>query len=474
MMPSRILVFGPFELDGRSGDLRKHGLRIRLADQPRTVLALLIERQGEIVSREDIRQRLWPADTFVDFDAGLSSTVRKLREALGDSAEHPRFIETVPRRGYRFIATVSAPAPAAVAESAPLPVPVTSRWQRTGWTAAALLVALAAVMVLQIASRPRVNAEANEAFLKGVAAMGRENVAGFRTAVAYFEQATVSQPDFAMAYARLAHAQLQLVYAGQFAPRDIVPRADAAVRKALALDDTIPLAHRTRAAILHNYFWEWEAGDREIQRALQLDGTSVEAHTQRALALAREGRFEEAIAEAQRARAADALSASAALSFGEILRAAGQFDGAIAEFRHALAINPQMARGEFQLGVTYALMDRWSDAIGALDRAVRITPDNSRFLAYLGFAYAKAGRTAEARAILEDLKVRSREHYVSSFGLALIHDALGERDAAVAALERAYEDHALEFAQWKQYPALRSAAVDPRYQVVLRRVARTP
>src|SRR5215208_4084666 len=117
-MPSpQILAFGPFELDGRSGELRKHGLKIRIADQPRTVLQLLLERQGEVVSREEIRQRLWPAGTFVNFDVGLSSAVRKLRDALGDNAERPRFIETVPRQGYRFVAPVAVLASAGVTPS---------------------------------------------------------------------------------------------------------------------------------------------------------------------------------------------------------------------------------------------------------------------------------------------------------------------------------------------------------------------
>src|SRR6185312_2265134 len=96
-------------VDCGSGELRKHGLKVRLADQPFRILLLLLDRRGEIVTREEIRQALWPADTFVDFDAGLSSAVRKLRDALGDSAAHPLFIETVPRRGYRFVAPVAQP-----------------------------------------------------------------------------------------------------------------------------------------------------------------------------------------------------------------------------------------------------------------------------------------------------------------------------------------------------------------------------
>src|ERR1700729_1219462 len=100
------LRFGVFELDLRAGELRKHGLRVRLQEQPFQVLAMLVEHPGEVVTREELQKRLWPADTFVDFDHGLNKAINKIREALGDSAESPRFVETVSRRGYRFLAEV--------------------------------------------------------------------------------------------------------------------------------------------------------------------------------------------------------------------------------------------------------------------------------------------------------------------------------------------------------------------------------
>jgi len=111
--------FGPFEADLRSGELRKHGVRLKLQDQPFQVLALLLERAGDVVTREELRQRLWPADTFVDFDTGLNSAVKKLRDVLADSADQPRYIETIPRRGYRFIAPLVDASPATVPSSEP-------------------------------------------------------------------------------------------------------------------------------------------------------------------------------------------------------------------------------------------------------------------------------------------------------------------------------------------------------------------
>jgi DNA-binding winged helix-turn-helix (wHTH) protein/tetratricopeptide (TPR) repeat protein/TolB-like protein len=111
--PERKLArFGLFEADLQQRVLTKSGLRVRLQDQPFQVLALLLERPGEIVPREEIRQRLWSADTYVEFDDGLNTAIKKLRMALGDEADNPRFIETVPRRGYKFVAPVSFPAPA--------------------------------------------------------------------------------------------------------------------------------------------------------------------------------------------------------------------------------------------------------------------------------------------------------------------------------------------------------------------------
>src|ERR1700689_1165307 len=97
------LCFGTFELDLRAGELRKHGLRVRLQEQPFQVLAMLLEHPGEIVTREELQKKIWPADIFVDFDHGLNKAINKVRDALGDSAESPRFVETVARRGYRFL-----------------------------------------------------------------------------------------------------------------------------------------------------------------------------------------------------------------------------------------------------------------------------------------------------------------------------------------------------------------------------------
>jgi TolB-like protein/DNA-binding winged helix-turn-helix (wHTH) protein len=169
LMPAqtRRLRFGAFEVDVRACELRKHGLKIKLQDQPFQVLALLLERPGEMVSREELRQRLWPADTFVDFDVGLNNAIKRLRDALGDSTEIPRYVETLPRRGYRFIAPLinaslseaESPQPAPkptieqqpshTSEGAVTEVPALSgaHSRRMIWASAAVLLALLVLLV---------------------------------------------------------------------------------------------------------------------------------------------------------------------------------------------------------------------------------------------------------------------------------------------------------------------------------------
>ena len=118
-LPAISLRFGAYEFDLRSGELRKHGIRIKLQEQPSQILAILLEHRGEMVTREQLQHRLWPSDTFVDFDHSLNTAVMRLREVLSDSSENPRFIETLPRRGYRFLAPVEEK-PASVNEPTPV------------------------------------------------------------------------------------------------------------------------------------------------------------------------------------------------------------------------------------------------------------------------------------------------------------------------------------------------------------------
>src|SRR5437762_6860562 len=151
--PPPAVRFGRFELDTRAGELRKDGHRVKLQEKPFRMLELLLKRPGEVVTRDELRQRLWPADTFVDFDNGLNTAVNKVRSALGDAADSPLFVETLGRRGYRFIAQLES-RPAAP-PAAPVRVEVPHRRPRAVLTAVIALVLVAALSVLAVRRWPR-------------------------------------------------------------------------------------------------------------------------------------------------------------------------------------------------------------------------------------------------------------------------------------------------------------------------------
>lgn len=199
--PLRTVRFGTFEADLSSGELRKHGLRIKLQGQPFQILQMLLERPHEVLTREELRVKLWPSDTFVDFDHGLNNAVNRLRDALSDSAEAPRFIETLPRRGYRFIGSVvvdgststSEPTPrvservikeqsSAASEGVVTEASVASgaHRRRMLWVSAAVLVGLLLLLVGLDAGglRERLLARATPVRIRSIAVLPLENLSG--------------------------------------------------------------------------------------------------------------------------------------------------------------------------------------------------------------------------------------------------------------------------------------------------------
>src|SRR4029077_15177084 len=197
----KVLRFGVFDVDMQAGELRKTGLRVKLQKQPFQVLVVLLERPGEVVTREELRQRLWPADTFVDFDLSLNSALKKLRYALGDVADSPTFIETIPRRGYRFIAAVK-PVTADSDNNSGLfqlettrteekatrrvsaPMPASARegrsWRRAAKVSLLVLAMAAAMLVVwSLAWRTRSSANTNsQANIQSLAVLPLENLSG--------------------------------------------------------------------------------------------------------------------------------------------------------------------------------------------------------------------------------------------------------------------------------------------------------
>src|SRR5215469_11632285 len=191
--------FGVFEINLNAGELRKHGIKIKLCNQPFQVLTILLEHPGEVVTREELKSRLWPSETFVDFDLGLNSAVKKLRDALGDSAEIPRYVETVPRRGYRFIGPLNNAATSEAVPLSVLPGPVVEEQSSTAnkrvvtesqgvpgkhrrWTlwAAAVVAGLFVLLAVLNAGRWRKKllARATPIHIRSIAVLPLENLSG--------------------------------------------------------------------------------------------------------------------------------------------------------------------------------------------------------------------------------------------------------------------------------------------------------
>jgi TolB-like protein/DNA-binding winged helix-turn-helix (wHTH) protein/Tfp pilus assembly protein PilF len=625
--PARPLYrFSDFEFDPRTAELRRQGRKVRLREQPAQILTLLLQRPGELVTREEARQTLWPGDTFVDFDVGLNSAIKRLREALNDSAEEPRFVETLPRRGYRFIAPVEAPATAIEAIPVPEPPPPAMpaalaprrRRARTAALASAaavilglafvaargrapapgadavriasiavlpfenlsgdreqdyfvdgmtdqLITSLAQVHALRVISRtsvtqykktdkllPRiaadlnvdavvegtvvrsgnrvrvtaqlihaatdrhlwarsyerelrdvlalqaelagaiaqavqvklrpdeqqrlavartatVNAVAYDAYLKGryhLFSPEGQPREGLAKAAEYFQQAIAADPGYAPAYSGLSDTY-RLSAVQRVRPSECMPKAEAAARKALALDETLAEAHASLAGVLYRYNWDWEGAEREFLRSLELDPNYAEGHRAYAVFLMTMRRHDEAIEEARRARDLSPLSAVINVELAGALVRARRYDEGMRQAQQALAIDPRSARAYTVVAMAHEGQGDRAKAVAALEAAATVAGRLGS--AWLGYFYGTVGRRDEALAILAALEERSRNQYVSPQHFAVVHLGLGNDDQAFALLEKAYEDRAFELVGFSG-PLFERLSGDPRFQDLLRRM----
>ncbi len=340
----RRLFFEDFELRLDSGELFQGGSPVKLQPQPAKVLEILASRSGEVVGREEIRQLVW-GDAFVDFDASLNFCVKEIRRALGDSATLPRFVETVPRRGYRFLMPVrtSEGSRELPPQSPPPPALPTRRWSRLG--AAGMTVGLLTLLTVLLGSRlhpvpspedrPKPSSEpANEAWLQGIYLLEHEE---YEKAEARFGDVILLDPDFAPVYPKLVKAQLR-----REKPQD--PRvAEAFVRRALELDPGLADAHAL-LGLLRFHQLDWRGADQEIQTALALDPGNAEAHLSHSLYLQALGRDDEAIAAVKRARELDPVPMLADSNYAWYLYLDRQYEEAIHQARKTLELFPLSAK----------------------------------------------------------------------------------------------------------------------------------
>lgn len=247
-------TFGDFQLDCRSHELRKRGRSLHVQRQPLDMLSLLVAAGGSVVTREELREALWIEGTHVDFDRGINKTVNRLRQLLGDRVARPRFIETLPKTGYRFLAPVA-----------------------------------------RVSTRSRIVApDVRYALAKAKHFWNKRTPLDITRSVEYFRRAIEMDAECAVAWAGLAEAYVVTGILGSQSPHQSFPAAKIAAAKALTLDDRAVEAHTALADVYKLYEWDWKRAERAYRRALDVDRDYAGAHHWYAQLLAVLSRHQEA------------------------------------------------------------------------------------------------------------------------------------------------------------------------------------
>jgi len=315
-----------------------------------------------------------------------------------------------------------------------------------------------------------VDPEAYEAYLKGRYFWNKRTGDGLRRAIDYFEQAIAKDPTYAPAYSGLAdsYALAGDWQFGVMTAKEAMPRAKAAAMKALDLDNSLGEAHTSLAFCLEGFDWDWEAADREFRRAIELNPGYATAHHWYAWHLSLLGRNTEALAEMRKAENLDPLSLIINSDLAELLLIAHSPDESIEQSRKTIDMDPSFAFAHNQLGQAYLEKHMFGEAIAELQKAIQLSGDSPTCVANLARAYAVAGRKAEAAELLDDLKKRSSHGYPYTSELAVIYTALGDKDQAMAWLEKGYEERFNPGVLLRPgFDPLRS---DARFQNLVRRI----
>jgi serine/threonine-protein kinase len=319
----------------------------------------------------------------------------------------------------------------------------------------------------RLAKRETEHPHAYELQLRALYHWRKGGIENWKKAVAYYEQAIAADPAYALAHARLAGSYKSLVGNSVLDPKEFTPKAEAAAKRAVELDEGLADAHYVLAN-LRTDAWDWAAAEREFERAVALNPNLAGARNAYSAYLSVVGRHDEAVAQIQRARELDPLSLIVHANVGYRLYFARRHDQAIKALEKTLELDRNYDLAHIVLGYAYAARGMYAEAISAYEEAIRRGGDTPSVRISLGAAYAGAGDRDRARAILEQLETGRR--YVSPGELAILYAALGERERAFASLERAYAEHDLQLQYIGADPAFDGLRDDPRFANLLRRV----
>jgi DNA-binding winged helix-turn-helix (wHTH) protein len=354
-----VVRFGVFELDLETGELHRLGRRVHLTAQAAKVLTLIAGRPGEVVTRDELKRHLWGRDTFVDFDRGLNFCVSAARAALRDSARNPTFIETLPRRGYRFIAETVAIDPLAAPAEAPRAGSreAASRVARSLVVAAATLLLVFQRPVLPLAhTRATARPDAREAFTRALDAP-LDDAAALRRSVAALKLATQLDPRFAEAHYALADIYLKLAIRHELPMAAALAESEAAARRAIALED-VAETREVLATVRLIGAWDVAGARRELAHALALAPKWDIGHAAYARVLSAVGDDAAAIRAIDRAETISPTCELILADAGTIYARAGRFTEAIGKLRRAIDLGPprSMTPAQWHADVQFRLL----------------------------------------------------------------------------------------------------------------------
>ena len=312
------------------------------------------------------------------------------------------------------------------------------------------------------------NVEAYQLYMKGRYHIAKGTPSDLRTSIPYFQQAIDIDPGYALAYTGLSQAYGVLGSTGDMPPAEAVPKGRAAQRKALEIDDTLGEAHHSLCMGIFWYDWGWNAAEKECRRALEIDPNNSDFHGNYALVLSNTGRHAEALAEVKRARELNPLNLAQVALEGQYLLHAGRADEALDRLQKTSELEPNFWMPHLFAASAYIEKGMFAEAIAESRKEYELSGGN--VIPFGVYALAKSGKRDEARAALKELLKLSATKYVSPYNVALIYNALDERDSALDWLEKGYEQRDPKMTFLKVEPKWNNLRSDPRFISLLKRM----
>ena len=432
-MSEPTIYFDDYTLQGQPLALSRDGLPVPLSSQPLRLLRLLASHAGEVVSHRQIREHLW-GEQVVDFAGSVHVCISQIRAALGDNGKSPQFIETIPRRGYRFLRALrSAPSTGKTTRSIASPGD-SSRWHQSLWWRRTMPVAVAAAGMVTLAallgvfSRPSATqSPAADAYKRGLYVLASDAPDRLVRSRLFFQEAIQADPDYAPAYASLANTYQQ---------ETDLSSARGYAERALALDEDLAEAHLRMAAVLAMGDWNWTAAERHIHRALDLDPRLAEAHHALASVYSVTGRMGAAIRPMEAALTIDPASTLLRADLGSFLYYQGNLDDAQAQCVAALRLDTEHHPSRLCLLNVAVARGEFARAIALAEQIMRTWQANEQEIAQVTAQRNEKGIAAFQRWRL----MRYREagpNLVSPTAFAIVQAALGDHQGALTALEQA-------------------------------------